>query len=138
MSQHRHTLDPRAKSGIAVQLVRNARLIWRLLMDRRISPWIKAIIPATVAYLLSPIDIVPDGLLGLGQLDDLAILLLGVKLFLDVCPREIVREHWEDMVSIKTPHPLVRKKEEASSAEQPARYLEGKYRVIDDSDKRKS
>jgi len=34
---------------------------------------------------------VPDPALGLGQLDDLAILLIGLKLFVDVCPPELVK-----------------------------------------------
>jgi hypothetical protein len=31
--------------------------------------------------------------LGLGQLDDLAVLLLGTKLFIELSPPDVVREH---------------------------------------------
>lgn len=55
---------------------------------------------ATLLYILSPIDLLPDPILGLGQLDDLAALILGVKLFIEMCPREIVREHLERMISM--------------------------------------
>jgi uncharacterized membrane protein YkvA (DUF1232 family) len=44
-------------------------------------------------YILSPIDIIPDLTLGLGQLDDVAVLLLGFKLFIELCPTALVREH---------------------------------------------
>ncbi|MBS0263429.1 MAG: DUF1232 domain-containing protein [Planctomycetes bacterium] len=37
------------------------------------------VIVLTVVYLLSPIDLVPDFLPGVGQLDDLAALLFGGK-----------------------------------------------------------
>ena len=53
----------------------------------------KLIPPAALAYLVFPVDIISDPLLGLGQLDDLAVLLLGVKLFIEVAPPDIVREH---------------------------------------------
>jgi uncharacterized membrane protein YkvA (DUF1232 family) len=33
-----------------------------------------------VAYILSPLDLIPDYLLGLGQVDDLAVLGLGLFL----------------------------------------------------------
>ena len=75
------------------ELLRQARLAWRLFLDPRV-PWpTKLIPPVVLAYLLSPIDILPDLTLGLGQLDDLAVLLLGIKLFIELCPADVVREH---------------------------------------------
>ena len=44
-------------------------------------------------YLLSPVDFIPDLALGLGQLDDLAIFLVGLRLFIDICPPELVAEY---------------------------------------------
>jgi uncharacterized membrane protein YkvA (DUF1232 family) len=49
--------------------------------------------PAALAYLLFPIDLIPDVALGLGQLDDVAVLLIGVKLFIELAPPDVVREH---------------------------------------------
>lgn len=75
------------------ELVRQLRLAWRLFKDPRV-PWLlKLIPPAALVYILSPIDILPDPGLGLGQLDDLAILLLALKLFIELAPAEVVREH---------------------------------------------
>jgi uncharacterized membrane protein YkvA (DUF1232 family) len=74
-------------------VVRQGRLAWRLFWDKRV-PWLaKLIPPATLAYILFPVDIIADPLLGLGQLDDLAVFLLGVKLFIEVAPSDVVREH---------------------------------------------
>ena len=56
--------------------------MWRLLQDARVPGWLKLISLATLVYLLSPLDLVPDILVGPGQLDDLGILLLGLWLFL--------------------------------------------------------
>jgi len=74
-------------------LVRQARLAWRLLWDKRVPLWTKLIPPAALVYVIFPIDIIPDLALGLGQLDDIAIVLLGAKLFIELAPPEIVREH---------------------------------------------
>jgi uncharacterized membrane protein YkvA (DUF1232 family) len=74
-------------------VARQARLAWRLFWDQRVPMWTKLIPPAALAYLLFPIDLIPDVALGLGQLDDVAVLLIGVKLFIELAPPDVVREH---------------------------------------------
>jgi uncharacterized membrane protein YkvA (DUF1232 family) len=72
-------------------LVLQARLVWRLFRDQRVPLWVKAIPPLLLLYLLSPIDLIPDWLFpGLGELDDVAIILLGLKLFVEMAPQQIV------------------------------------------------
>jgi uncharacterized membrane protein YkvA (DUF1232 family) len=84
--------------GILTDVVRQLRLAWRLLIDERVPLWAKTIVPATLIYLISPIDFVPDVALGLGQLDDLAALVVGLKLFVDLCPPNLVREHMQNLL----------------------------------------
>lgn len=79
--------------GGLAQAVRTLRLVWRLLKDPRISIFPKLIPFAALAYVLSPIDLIPDFVLGLGQVDDFGIALLGVALFIEMCPRVYVDEH---------------------------------------------
>jgi uncharacterized membrane protein YkvA (DUF1232 family) len=74
-------------------VARQARLAWRLFWDQRVPMWTKLIPPAALAYLLFPIDLIPDVALGLGQLDDVAVLLIGIKLFIELAPPDVVREH---------------------------------------------
>ena len=82
------------KAGVLTEIVRNAQLAWHLLTDHRVSLMTKLVIPGMmVGYLLWPIDLLPDVVPLLGQLDDLAILALGIKLFIELCPRDIVREY---------------------------------------------
>jgi uncharacterized membrane protein YkvA (DUF1232 family) len=57
-------------------------------------PWLTKIIPIiTVAYVVSPVDLIPDFIPGLGQLDDLAVIFLGFNWFVDLCPQGVVDEH---------------------------------------------
>ena len=74
-------------------VVCQARLAWRLFWDKRVPLWTKLIPPAALAYVLLPVDILPDVVLGLGQLDDIAVVLLGAKLFIELAPPDVVREH---------------------------------------------
>ncbi len=98
MSDDRHPMpiepnDTSAILGWLQDAARQGRLAWRLFWDSRVPLWTKLIPPAALAYLISPVDLVPDVALGLGQLDDLAVLLLGLKLFIEVAPPDVVREH---------------------------------------------
>lgn len=74
-------------------LVDQIRLTWNLLRDPRVPLWAKAIPVIGVLYVLSPIDIIPDVFIGLGQLDDLAIVMGGMRLFAAVLPEALVEEH---------------------------------------------
>src|SRR5262249_31348204 len=70
-----------------------ARLFSRLVKDPRIGLAPKLVLAGSLFYLVLPIDFVPDFLPVVGQMDDLAILYFGSKLFLQLCPKEIVHEH---------------------------------------------
>jgi len=70
------------------------RLYWRLLIDRRVSVVPKLVLVAGVVYFISPLDLIPDfPLVGLGQVDDVAVALAALQLFIRMCPRAIVEEH---------------------------------------------
>ena len=69
------------------------RLAWRLLRDRRMPPVVKAVIPALVAYLLMPLDIIPDFIPVVGQLDDMLLIVLALGLVFRFTPVELLDEH---------------------------------------------
>lgn len=72
-----------------------ARVIWGLARDRRTPLHLKLLLFAALAYLLTPIDLIPDALPIIGQADDLTVLLLVLDLFIANAPEEVRREHWE-------------------------------------------
>lgn len=69
------------------------KLFARLLKDPRVSVSPKLVLAGILAYVILPADLLPDLLIGVGQLDDLAVILGGLKLFLSLCPNEVVHEH---------------------------------------------
>lgn len=69
-----------------------ATLAWALFRDRRVPLWLRAIIPALVLYLASPIDIIPDFIPVLGHLDDLAVIAVAAGLLVRFTPRAVLEE----------------------------------------------
>jgi len=61
--------------------------------DRRIPLLVRAIPPILVLYLAMPIDIVPDFIPVLGQLDDVVVVAVGMGLLLRFTPRAVLEEH---------------------------------------------
>jgi uncharacterized membrane protein YkvA (DUF1232 family) len=106
--------DPRTQSPFtgAQQLLEPGmidqfRLSWRLYRDPRVS-WIKNVIPVLAAlYLFSPIDLVPDFLIGVGQIDDagimIALLIATVRMLPKLAPADVVAEHMMDMSGAPRP-----------------------------------
>jgi len=107
------------------------RLSWRLLREPLVPMWTKLIPLGAIAYVLLPIDLIPDPVLGLGQLDDLGIVLLGLKWFIDLCPPGVVNRHLAEMSSVKAQYRVVPDDELAPDADVSG-YLEGAARVVPD------
>ena len=74
-------------------LLKQLRLVWLLFRDKRVPAWTKSVVPLSFLYIISPIDFIPDVVLGLGQLDDLGVILLGMALFVKLAPPEVVEQH---------------------------------------------
>lgn len=71
------------------------KLLFRLLGDRRVSLLDRALFGATLVYLFVPVDLVPDWIAGLGQLDDLLLVLFTLDRLLYRTHPDILLEHWD-------------------------------------------
>jgi uncharacterized membrane protein YkvA (DUF1232 family) len=69
------------------------RLAWGLLRDPRVPGEQKLILAGVAGYLVMPLDILPDLIPVFGQLDDLAVMLLGLRWFISLAPQEVVADH---------------------------------------------
>lgn len=75
------------------RLKNEARAIAAAAKDQR-TPWYaKAVALAVIAYAVSPIDLIPDFIPVLGQLDDLVIVPLGLVLAIKLIPADVLAEH---------------------------------------------
>jgi uncharacterized membrane protein YkvA (DUF1232 family) len=69
------------------------RLYWRLLWDRRVSIWPKALLLLSALYVVSPVDIIPDVIPFFGEIDDVVVVIAICRLFIYLCPPAVVQEH---------------------------------------------
>lgn len=72
---------------------RFVKLFTRLMKDARVSVSPKLVALGILAYVVLPTDFLPDFLIGIGQIDDLMVVVAGLKLFLKLCPPDVVQEH---------------------------------------------
>ena len=75
------------------EIVQQVKLAYSLMLDRRVHPVTKLIPLAALAYLFMPVDLAPDVIPLLGQVDDLAIVMLGLRFFFEFAPPDVVHEH---------------------------------------------
>jgi uncharacterized membrane protein YkvA (DUF1232 family) len=126
MGKFKTATDVRDSLGLAGGLITQIRLGWRLWRDSRVPGWVKLIPIAGLLYFLSPIDLIPDLMLpGLGEVDDLVVLLLALKMFLDFSPQAVVREHVEQL--------LGRSARQSSTGEPTVSAIDVPYRVLDEN-----
>ncbi len=68
------------------------RLIFELAIDSRV-PWSrKAILGIAAAYVMSPIDFIPDFIPFISRVDDVMVTIIALDLFLEGIPRELMIE----------------------------------------------
>lgn len=75
------------------------KLLWRLAKDPRVSKLDKAMVVGTIAYIVSPIDVLPDFLPALGQVDDVFLLALVLDRLLNNAGVDVLLDHWDGEVS---------------------------------------
>jgi uncharacterized membrane protein YkvA (DUF1232 family) len=71
-----------------------ARLFRDVAKDPRVPKRVKYEVAAAAAYLVLPIDVIPDFIPGLGQLDDVAVIGWAVRRLLLGAGENVLREHW--------------------------------------------
>ena len=78
---------------LVVKLPMYARIVWGLLRDPRTPIGLKGMLAAALAYVVSPVDLIPDVIPIIGQADDLTVLLLVLDLFIQNAPADVRAEH---------------------------------------------
>jgi uncharacterized membrane protein YkvA (DUF1232 family) len=84
-------INPNYWRGMKQELM----LVWKVLKDARTPLYLKAFPLLVAIYMLSPFDLVPAFIPVIGQLDDVALLLLAMKGFIRLAPQEVVGDHMQ-------------------------------------------
>lgn len=71
-----------------------ARLFRHLIRDRRVPLSSKLVLAFTVAWVVSPIDLVPEFIPIIGPLDDIIVGVLALRFVVRRAGEDLVREHW--------------------------------------------
>ena len=79
------------------------KLLGKLLTDSRVSIADKALFAGAIVYVIMPLDLIPDFLPFIGQVDDSYVVALTLLRLINHTDETIVREHWSgggDIVSL--------------------------------------
>lgn len=98
-----------------------ARLVWRLTFDKRVSIFLRALVPIALLYVISPYDILRDRIPILGRFDDLIILGLALLFLTKLAPPNVVDEHMDRVPESNRPED-----------KDPEKVVDGSSRLIDD------
>ena len=90
--------DAETSGNPAAALLRLVADVVLLLKDLATDPRVrrsdKIVAGLAAAYLISPVDIVPDWVLGVGQADDLAVIALAFRRLLGGAGYDLIYEKW--------------------------------------------
>lgn len=87
---------PRNKfRSMIAQLPNLLKLVMRLFTDPRVSMWDRALFAGVIAYVLTPMDLLPDWLGMIGLTDDLYLVSLALGRLLHRAGPDVLLEYWE-------------------------------------------
>lgn len=79
-------------SALLTLVRRDGRLFWYALRHPDAPAWLKPAAIGLLLYAISPIDLIPDFIAGLGLVDDVVLIPLAVHLILKRLPPHILRQ----------------------------------------------
>ena len=76
------------------QLPNYLRLLGGLLTDRRVATVDKLMVAGAIAYIVMPIDLIPDFIPFIGEVDDVFVLVLALQRLIANAGRPVLMAHW--------------------------------------------
>ena len=93
----------RLVADAALRLPNLVKLVGKLLLDPRVPRRAKITLGISAAYVVSPIDLIPEVIPVLGWADDVLLVMFAIDSLIDRAGPEIVDEHWDgpgDLLSL--------------------------------------
>jgi uncharacterized membrane protein YkvA (DUF1232 family) len=91
--------------GTITQIPSYLRLMGGLLTDPRVAALDKVLLGIAIAYVVTPIDLIPDFVPFIGQVDDVFIVVLALRRLISNAGMRVIRDHWDG--AIEDLHPTV-------------------------------
>lgn len=113
--------------GMLKSVLNHARLVGRLIKDPRIPAYLKVLPFAPFLYFIFPLDVIPDLIPIVGQMDDLGVLLLALQAFVMLVPQGIADEHRDDIAGVKPYNSATA----GAKVDPNASTIDGKWKVVD-------
>lgn len=76
------------------QLPHYLRLLGGLVVDHRVALLDKLLVIGAIAYIVTPIDVIPDFIPFFGEIDDLYLLVLALQRLISNAGRTVLLDHW--------------------------------------------
>lgn len=84
----------RTVMGYIAELPRFLRLLWGLITDARVATLDKLLVAGAIAYIVMPLDLIPDFVPFIGEVDDVFLLVLALRRLLRNAGRPVLLSHW--------------------------------------------
>ncbi|MEP7343234.1 MAG: YkvA family protein [Acidobacteriota bacterium] len=81
--------------GVIMLIPDFLKLLGRLFRDSRVPTTEKALLVGSIIYVISPIDLIPDFIPFIGQVDDLYLVALVLLRLLARTDDDVLRQHWD-------------------------------------------
>ena len=84
----------RTVMGTISEIPNFLRLLYGLVTDNRVNSVDKLVVAGAIAYILLPVDIVPDFIPFIGEVDDVFLLILALQRLIANAGRAVVQSYW--------------------------------------------
>jgi uncharacterized membrane protein YkvA (DUF1232 family) len=76
------------------QLPHFLRLLFGLITDPRVAMTDKLLVFGAIAYIVTPIDLIPDFIPFIGEVDDIYLLVIALQRLIANAGRPVLLDHW--------------------------------------------
>ncbi len=84
----------RTVMGTISELPNFLRLLYGLITDSRVNAVDKLVVAGAIAYILLPVDVIPDFIPFLGEVDDVFLLILALQRLIGNAGRSVLHDYW--------------------------------------------
>ncbi len=84
----------RSVLGVVRQLPRYLKMLYGLMRDPHVSRIDRALVVLAAAYIVLPLDFIPDVIPFLGEVDDVFLLVLALQHLVNRAGRAALERHW--------------------------------------------